>query len=310
MSSLNQLHVDQALTDVSIAYKNPAFVAEEVFPVVPVRKKNDVFFKFSKQHFRAYKDAYRAGQRAQQIEVDLDSRGFYMADGHALDVTIDDDEREQADPGAQLEIEKTEKCTEVIKLNQENKLFSEILTTGNITQNVTLSGPDQWSDFDNSDPVTEVLTRKQTIQQQIGVMPTTLLISRPVFDKLRNHRVILERIKYTGQGAWAQLSAQALAEVFELERVLVSEALKQSVPEGRADALAYMMSKDALLFYRPARPGLRVPAFGYTFFWASRSGVKRWREEGIEADFLRVKKYYDMRIVAANAAFLWKNAVA
>ena len=43
MPSLNQLHVDEALTQISIAYRNQAFVAEEVLPVVPVQKKNDVW---------------------------------------------------------------------------------------------------------------------------------------------------------------------------------------------------------------------------------------------------------------------------
>jgi hypothetical protein len=310
MPSLNQLHVDEALTQISIAYRNQAFVAEEVLPVVPVMKKNDVFFKFSKQHFRAYKDAYAAGQRAQQIEVDLDARGFYMADGHALEDSITDDEREQADPGAQLEVEKTEKLTNIIALVEEINFFNNVVNTTVITQNQTLSGTSQWSDYVNSDPVAEVLKERRLVQQQIGEFPNTLLLSQPVLDTLANHPRILDRVKYTANGARNQLDEQDLARVFKVERVLVSAALYQTSNEGEADNLGYIMGKNALLFYRPPRPGIRVPTFGYTFFWAKRSGVLRWRELSLESDFIRVKKFYSQQVVAPNAAYLWVNATA
>ena len=309
MPSLNQLHVDEALTQISIAYRNQAFVAEEVLPVVPVMKKNDVFFKFSKQHFRAYKDAYAAGQRAQQIEVDLDARGFYMADGHALEDSITDDEREQADPSAQIEIEKTEKLTNIIALNEEINLFNNILTTTNIAQNTTLSGTSKWSDYVNSDPVSVVLAARRSVQQQIGDFPNYLLLSQAVLDTLANHPRILDRVKYTANGARNQLDEQDLARVFKVDKVLVSAAIYQTSNEGEADSLGYLMGNNALLFYRPPRPGLRVPSLGYTFFWAKRSGVLRWRELSLESDFLRVKKYYAQQLVAPNAAYLWLSCI-
>ncbi len=305
MPSLNQLHVDEALTQISVAYRNQAFVAEEVMPVVPVMKKNDVFFKFSKQHFRAYKDAYSAGQRAQQIEVDLDARGFYMADGHALEDSITDDEREQADAGAQIEIEKTEKLTNIIALNQEINLFTNVITTGNLTNASLAALP--WSDYINSDPVPVVLAARRTVQQQIGDFPNTLLFSQLVMDTLANHPRILDRVKYTANGARNQLDEQDLARVFKVDKVLVSAALYQTANEGQADSLGYIMGNQALLFYRPPRPGLRVPTLGYTFFWAKRSGVLRWRELSLEADFIRVKKYYAQQLVAPLAGYLWTN---
>lgn len=310
MPSLQQLHVDEALTQISIAYKNGALISEDVFPVVPVRKKTDVFFKFSKQHFRTYKDAYEAGQLAQQIEVDLDSRGSYIADGHALDASITDDEREQADPGAQLEVEKTEKLTNIIALNQENNFWGSVVTTTNFTQNATLSGTSQWSDYQNSDPVDALLGYKRTVQAAIGILPNTLAISRPVFDKLRNHPKIIDRVKYTKDGARGQLDRSDLASVFELQDVMVSDAVKQSVNEGQVDALAYIMGKNALLFFKPDRPGLRTPTTGYTFVWTARTGVLRWRQAERESDFLRVRKYYTQVVVAAAAAYYVVNAVA
>ena len=100
MPTLDTLHVDEALTNISIAYRNEAFVAEQLLPVVPVQKRRDIYFKFSKQHFVAEDDTYYPGSHAKRIEVDLEKRGYYDAHGHALEAIIPDEFRENADPGA------------------------------------------------------------------------------------------------------------------------------------------------------------------------------------------------------------------
>ena len=38
--------------------------------------------------------------------------------------------------------------------------------------------------------------------------------------------------------------------------------------------------------------------------------MKRYREEGTDADIIKVKKWYDLKVVEANAAYLWLSAVA
>jgi len=88
MPTLDTLHVDEALTNISIAYRNEAFVAEQLLPVVPVQKRRDIYFKFSKQHFVAEDDTYYPGTHAKRIEVDLEERGYYDAHGHAREATI------------------------------------------------------------------------------------------------------------------------------------------------------------------------------------------------------------------------------
>ena len=311
MLTLDIAHVDKALTNVSVAYRNPAFVAEDLLPVVPVQNKRDIYFKFSKQHFIAEDDSYRPGSHAKRIEIDLEPRGFYNCDGHALEVALPDELRENADPGAQLEVEFTEKLTQKILLKEE-VLLSGLLTATNIPQNTTLSGTSQWSDYINSDPVPVVDSAKETIQQAVGVMPNVLFFSRPVFRTLRNHPRIMDRVKYTGMGVRQALTGDDLAEVFGVDRVLVPQALQSTPHIGQPDSLSYIFGKNALLLYNPGKPGLRTPAFGYTFLWTGMGAgyqVKRYREEGEDSEIIKVKKYYDQRLVEPKAAYLWLAAV-
>ena len=42
------VHIDRAATNISIAYRNNAYIAEEVFPIVPSDKQSDLYFVFDK----------------------------------------------------------------------------------------------------------------------------------------------------------------------------------------------------------------------------------------------------------------------
>lgn len=315
MAGLQQVHVNQALTNVSVAYRNAAFVAERVFTVVPVQKQSDVYYQFSKQHFQDIDDTVGPSDEASQIEVDLDARGTYICNGHAKQVPISDEERANADAGADLDIEYTQKVTEQILLRQETALSTLVTTTSNIQSGnfTTLSGTSQWSDYTNSDPVPVVDAAKEVVQQAIGEFPNVLLLPRKVYRVLRNHPRILDRVKYTRDGARTQLTPAELADVFDVDEVIVPAALVSGVAEGEADSLGYIWGTDALLFYRPARPGIRTPAFGYHFVWVGQGTsymVKKFRLEGRDTDYIKAKKYYDQHIVSNAAAYLWKTAVA
>jgi hypothetical protein len=39
--TMHQVHLDAAMSNISIAYRNPAYVADQVFPIVRVQKQSD-----------------------------------------------------------------------------------------------------------------------------------------------------------------------------------------------------------------------------------------------------------------------------
>lgn len=327
MLTPNQVHVDEALSNISVAYDNPDLIFQkEVFPVVPVDKQSDIFFKFSKQHFRSYPDSKRPGADVSEIPIDLDARGNFFCDGHALDYPQPDELTANADPGADLDIEVTLKVTESIRLNEEINGAAQIVTA-NITQNTTLSGTSQWSDFTNSDPFLAIDQKKTTIRQSTGLMANRLLISEYTFLTLRNHPKLIDRVKYTQSGLHTPLTQGQLAEAFGVEQIVIGGGLYQNTPEGRTDSLTYIWGKNALLYYKPPRPGKRIAALGYTFVWMVRIGgdgkmrgdiasttggflVRRYRYERRRSDVIGVEYYYSQQIIDANCGFLFVNAVA
>lgn len=53
MPKAQNIHIDRALTNLSVAYMQSAdvFIAGKVFPIVPVQKQSDLFFIYEKEDF-------------------------------------------------------------------------------------------------------------------------------------------------------------------------------------------------------------------------------------------------------------------
>lgn len=311
MPDISMVHVDQALTEVSVAYRNAQFVADKVFPTVPVTKQSNKYFIYSKESFRIVDDARRPGARANEIDWTL-STDTYFCEGHALAQALPDELRANADQAIDVDVDTTETLTDLIYLQREISVAATATDPTVVTQSTTLSGTSQWSDYSNSDPLVAVEDQKATIQKQVGQLPNSLLVSYPVFKALRNHPKIVDRFKYSQVGI---LQPDHLKSAFNVDNFFIAAAVKNTAHEGAADALDYVWGKNAILFYMPPAPGRRTVSMGYQFTWlfgANTAGflVKRYREESRSADIVEVQLYYDAKVVAPSAAYLWLSAVA
>jgi hypothetical protein len=313
MPTSSQVHIDAALTNLSVGYSNPAFIADLLAPVVPVRKQSDKYYIYDSEReaFRQSDDKRAPGAAANEIDFGLSTDGYYAED-HALTSVIPDEERENADPVVQPNIDRTEFLRAKIDLNKEIELAGILTSTSVITQSATLSGDSQWSSS-NSDPIAAVEAQKATIMASVQALPNTLVLPYEVYAKVRIHAKVIERIAYGSVGA---VNEKVLAEIFDVDQVLVPRAFKNTADPGQAASMSYVWGTDALLCYVPTRAALKQVALTYTFAWANAPGsvaghrVDLWREERRKADMIRVQRYYDQKVIAAGAAYLWKSAVA
>ncbi|MCX7047981.1 MAG: hypothetical protein NTX50_21160 [Candidatus Sumerlaeota bacterium] len=312
MPETSQVHIDAALTNVSVAYRNADVIADLIAPAVSVRKQSDKYFihDAEREKFRASDDRRAPGSEANAVDYALTSDSYFCED-HALESVIPDEERENSDPAIQVDIDRTEFLTSKIELNREIELADAIHNSADIPGD-TLSGDNQWDDPD-SDPVAAVEAQKATILAAASVMPNTLVLPYQVYAAVRMHPKVVERIQYVRMGI---ATPNVLAELFDVERLLVPRAQKNTAAEGQTASMSYVWGKDALLCYTPPRPGLKTVSLAYTFLWTAAPGsvagriVEVWREDRRKADVLRVQKYYDHKLIAAGAGYLWKSAVA
>lgn len=311
MPEVSQVHVNVALTNVSVGYQNPAFISDVVAPPVSVRKQQDKYFILDaeRERFRSTADHRAPGTPASEVDFNL-STGSYYCEDHALVSVVPDEERENADPVIQPDIDRTEFLTEKILLNKEIELASEVATNMSLSS-TTLAGTDQWSHAD-SDPIGAIEEGKASIMENIQVTPNTLVLPQEVFAKVRTHADILSAVQYTNPGL---PTAAVLAQLFDVERVLVPRAVKNTSNSGADASMSYVWGKHAFLCYVPPRAALKTPAFAYSFTWTQAPGslsghiVEKWREHARKSDIIRAQRYYDQKIVAPGGIYVWRNAV-
>lgn len=316
------LHVDGLLTDISIATMNQAgdYVADRAFPIVYVNKQSDKYVVYDDGWFQADEgDALRRapGTNAKEVGYATTLTNSYFCDPYAAAKIIADEDRANADAAFNLDQEATQLVTEIIMIRREMAFAADFMATSKWqTDKVGTTNFVKWNDYGASDPFTDIEDGHRTIYGDISRAPTKLIMGDIVWRRLRHHPDFLDRIKYSaGQGNPALISLQLLAQLIEVEEVLVGRATRRSSNEGAATLTkARILDDDALLLYTPRTPGLYTPSGGYTFVWGKIMNgqrtphfIRRIREERPMRDIVECHTYFDQKATATRAGYFWSD---
>lgn len=298
--------IDPALSNVSIKYTNDSYIADMILPTVKVSKQTGKYYVYDKSNLRIDNTERAAGSGANEIDFGLTTASF-SCDDHALKSFVADEVQDQAEAALNPLIDETETITEKLMLDRENNAATLLTTSGNYTNTSALSGTSQWSDYSNSDPIGDIRTARTTVHAATFKKPNTIIMGKQVFDMLADHPQIIERVKYSALGV---VTEELLARIFQVSKVLVGEAGKNTANEGATDALSYVWGKNVIVAYIAPRVGLKTLTLGLTFEYGTRE-VKRWRDEDREGTYVRVgKDNYAQKLVAETAGYLYRTVVA
>lgn len=321
--TLGQVHIDGPLTNISIAYMQSQenFIANKVFPIIPVDKKSDKFFVYTKNDW--FRD--EAQRRADSTESAGSGYNLttssYSADVFAFHKDVGDQIRANSDTPLIPDREATEFVTSRLLLRQEVQFVTDFIKTGVWGTDLTgVSGSPstnefkQWSDYANSDPIEDIELGKENILGATGFMPNTLVLGYQAYRKLRNHPDLVDRIKYTSSNV---ITTDIMARLFDVERVLVASSVRATNAEGATPAYAFNTGKSALLTYTAATPGLMTPSGGYTFAWKGVSGglgasigVSRIRMEHLKSDRVEGEIAFANKVTGSDLGCFFATCVA
>jgi hypothetical protein len=316
--SATQVHIDQALTNVSTAYQqsDDQFIATKVFPIVPVEKQSGKYFTYTKADW--FRD--EAKPRADATESAGSGYGLstasYSCDVFALHKDIGEQARANADAGIDMERDATRFITQRMLLRMEIQFVTDVFATSIWGTDVTPST--LWSDQTSSNPIGDVRTGKRTILSNTGQRANTLVLGYEVFDQLQDNPDIIDRIKYTTKVDGTTVNEQLLAAMFGLKNVYVASAIKNTGVEGEAAAYSFVFGKHALLLHVPDNPGLLTPAAGYTLVWRgidygmgqNNIGVRRMEVPLTNATRVEGQIAFDNKVVGTDLGYFFNGAVA
>lgn len=320
MPTVQKLHIDKALTNISIGYSNEGYIADKIFKSVEVKKQSDRYYIFGMEKFRQHNDERAPGTEANEINWTL-SDDTYFCEGHALRHAIADEEKQNADDGFDLESEGTELVSEGILLNKEIDGANKLLDGSNYHSDLQFAmgsagNPAKWSDYDDSDPIKDIQVAKERMHKLSGIRPNVLVISETVYNVLKLHPRLLDVIKYVQKGI---VSDDLMATAFGVDQILVGSGLKstamnpgQGNPGGREE-LQYIWGNSAVLGYVPSRPGKKQQALGYSFMWnkdgAGAVQVRKWYEVGRRATVVEAERWYSQKMISNVSGVLFQDVV-
>lgn len=331
--TVSQVHISAALTQVSVAYLQTerAYVADKVFPIVPVVHQTDQYFIFKKDDY--FRD--EAQLRADATEsagggYNLSTQS-YNANVWAFHKDIGDQTRRNADPAVDLDVASTKFVMQKLLIKRDVFFASNYLVTGKWASGNDITGAAtgtpgttatvQWSDEANSDPFTDIEYGQNLILTATGYLPNVLVLSWPAYQALRKHPLIIDRIKYTmGGGAMAaNITPALLAAAFDVEEVVVAKAVYNTAQEGVTGVYSFIVGKVALLAYRAPAPGLWTPSAGYTWAWQGFTGLNNMGVRILQipmpwygASMVRTEgeMAFDMTIVGSDLGVFYNTIVA
>ena len=319
----SQVHVDAILTNISVAYLQRAenFIADKVFPVVPVDKQSDKYFVYDKNDWLRDEAQVRAdGTESVGSGYNITTATYY-ADVYAIHKDIGDQTRANADAPINVDREAAEFVTHRLLTRREIQFVNDFMTTSKWATDVTgvAASPTtgqtiQWSDYTNSDPIEDIERGKAGILSVTGLEANTLVLGYDVFRALKNHPDLVDRIKYTSSQT---ITEDMLARMFDIDRVLVSKSIKATNKEGATGAYSFTTGKTALLAHVAPNPGILTPSAGYTFSWTGVSqgmgltiGTSSFRLESLRATRVEAELAFDNKVVASDLGYFWNSIVA
>lgn len=311
--------VDPQLTTVLQAYTNPAFLADQILPVVPnLKDETGKIPQMGNSHLRVYQSKRSLWDEGEhRINFTISNDDSYSIDYFDLSSYVPDRLQNQLQKPFDARNAAQFTVLDALRLEREAGLAALMTSTGTLTNNTTLSGTSQYTDQANSTPESDFDTARDSIQSKIGREANAMYMSRKVANALRRHPWFLEIAQSSIKGGVSKanaLSVNALVETlkawYELDYVFIGSTIKISSQEGQAETKAAVWGDDVVFFYRPTAPSLFAPSFGYSFQLAGQNlqtVVRRHAED--KGDIVEVTWAYQDNILDTNAAYLIKSAV-
>src|SRR4051812_45608148 len=121
LPTTSDVHINAAMTNVSVAYvqKSSAYIATKIFAKVPVSKRSDMFWKYSKSDWRRTDAKKRApGTESAGVGWNNDT-DLYYCDVYAVHKDVEDQVRANADSNFNLDSDATKFVTGQLLLKRD-----------------------------------------------------------------------------------------------------------------------------------------------------------------------------------------------
>ena len=311
--------IQQELTAIALAYSNRSYIADQVLPRVPVGSREFKWLQYNRDEMFTVPETM-VGRKGVPNEVQFGASevaGFVK--DYGLDDLVPNEDLDAAPAGYDPLGRAVEGTSELVALDRELRVRDLVFNTATYpaANRATLSGTSQWSDYTNSDPYSAIMAARDGM-----LMPfNTGIIGRLAWSKLRVHPKITAALapsaagnSSTSNAQGAPATLQAVADLLELDQILVGESWVNTAKSGQTASFSRVWGKHMALLHLNPIASIRGNAitFGYTAEYGNRvSGSIPEPKVGLRgAQRVRVGESVNEIVCASDVGYYFQNIVA
>ena len=335
MLNPNQTYIDPVLTNLTVAQlqSDENFIADKVFPNVPVEKQSGKYYVWPRGQFNRLGDVKKLAPGVESEVISLEvSQDNYFAEVYALGMYFNEQELANVDTQLNVRLAGATALATRMRLKREQDWIATYFAPGVWTTNYNgvAATPAagqviRWDNFDTSTPVEDVTKAKTAMYLASGGAASytdiVAVMTQDVFDVLVNHPAIIARMNGGSTVTNTTLITKAkLAEVFGVAEILIPRAIGNTGKEGLADNHGFLVKNRFGLFARPKNSRIMTPAFGYNFTWSAGTNAGFGIDvNSYTGEYLRIKHIveklevvnsWDMKVVSPDMAVLFDQVLA
>lgn len=304
-----------AFMEVSLEALQRQFVATEILRPFSAMEQAGTFAKVKLESLLKERKTSRAnGANYNRGDWEF-TNDSWVTDEHGWEEAVDERSKRIYGRIFDAELISTAKAVHAVLENQERRM-ADLLTNATTFAGQITSCQDEWDDYANAEPIDVVETAVRAFWSRTGIWPDTLTVNRTVFRNLRLCSQIQDRIASSGAGSAVKASditPEMLAQVFDLDRVLVAGGAKDSAREGQARSIANIWSNEyAVLTATAKTDAIDEPCSGRLFHWDEDGGdlfgaIESYEEPQTRSTIIRVRHDVQEKILYREAVQLIDN---
>lgn len=315
MPTGRQIHVDKPLSNMLVAAFETQgdFVAQSIFPVVPVDKQSDKYYVLRKESWLKIAETRRAPRtRANRIEFDVSSNS-YFADNYAIGAEIPLEDLANADTAIRLRETNTALIARQLLADYEQRVAAAAIAGAGTTLVTSTGGVATglaWDAVNSADIAGQIQNGHVTIFQNTGLRANTLVLDYQSYMYAKRNVPGFTRFQYRAQGT-ALLSDDQLKELFMVDNLLIARSQKNNANPAQTASITSIWGPTALLCRVENANAMMSATFGSSFRWTSPElgapmAVQRAVEDGAgsrKIEILEGGYYQDEKVVASELAY-------
>jgi len=246
-----------------------------IFPKVNVVQKAGYLAKYLKEDWLRMtnpNDYIRTGAAESMGDDFATGKQPFVLEQYAFHQDVTEEDRDNYDNPFDPVSDATQFVINKLKLVIATKFANTVFTSGLWGVNYDVSTSSTPWDDDGSDPIADVLSVAQSIEQVTGFWPNKFCMTRDVEIALANNKALKDVMKVTSDKI---VSKDLIAKAFHVDMVEVFSTVTTKAKKNQTATSAntgYIATNQALLCYAPERATTKAPSAGIHTAYKTTAG--------------------------------------